>query len=284
MSVQRFRSSSARLPVLFSCPHSGRTYPSWLVRSVACSSAELRALEDGPLDCLLGKAVEAGAMVLLPTYPRAVVDLNREPGELDPALVRGSEPHAAGASLRARSGLGIIPSRLHGRLLYRQALRPLDVARRLQLAYRPYHQALRRQLQKERVRAGCVVLFDCHSMPSRLGAERLAQVVIGDARGTSCDAALTSLTRRIFQKAGYRVALNHPYAGGYITVTYGRPLDFRHALQIEIRRDLFMDEDAHTLHDGARDLMVVFEELAREAAALLLELGDDAGHGMIAAE
>ena len=54
---------------------------------------------------------------------------------------------------------------------------------------------------------------------------------------------MTQLIESLLTELGYGVRRNDPYAGGYITRHYGRPREGVHAVQIEIARDLYMDED-----------------------------------------
>ncbi len=114
-----------------------------------------------------------------------------------------------------------------------------------------YHDALVRALARARERFGFAILLDGHSMPSRgrpghkdPGRPR-AQVVPGDRDGTSCAPALTAHVTRHFESAGLTVAANDPYKGGFITTHHGRPADKIHAIQVELRRDLYMNEDAY---------------------------------------
>jgi len=112
-----------------------------------------------------------------------------------------------------------------------------------------YHDALTRALDRARDRFGYAILLDGHSMPSRgrLGhkdpGRARAQVVPGDRDGTSCAPALTAHVTQHFAAAGLTVAANDPYKGGFITTHHGRPADRIHAIQIELRRDLYMDEE-----------------------------------------
>jgi N-formylglutamate amidohydrolase len=92
------------------------------------------------------------------------------------------------------------------------------------------------------------VLLDCHSMPSiggpvdrDPGATR-ADIVLGDRFATSCDPSIVTLVERVLSEAGYVVRRNEPYAGGFTTQHYGRPHLGVHALQIEVKRSLYMDE------------------------------------------
>ena len=80
-----------------------------------------------------------------------------------------------------------------------------------------------------------------HGHVTRSGA-RPADFVLGDAHGTACAPRMTRLVETLLSELGYSVRRNDPYAGGYITRHYGRPREGVHALQIEIARELYMDE------------------------------------------
>jgi N-formylglutamate amidohydrolase len=106
--------------------------------------------------------------------------------------------------------------------------------------YRPYHRALAALMSETRARFGVAVLIDCHSMPSALS---VPDIVLGDRYGASAAPALTARAESAFLREGFSVARNTPYAGGHTTVQYGRVASGCHALQIEINRALYLDED-----------------------------------------
>ncbi|MCS6759325.1 MAG: N-formylglutamate amidohydrolase, partial [Candidatus Devosia euplotis] len=91
---------------------------------------------------------------------------------------------------------------------------------------------------------GVALLIDCHSMPriSRTSDKAVPDIVLGDRYGTTCAPGLVGLVETVFTSAGLRVTRNRPYAGGFATRTYGRPQHGLHALQIEISRNLYMNE------------------------------------------
>ena len=142
---------------------------------------------------------------------------------------------------RVSAGLGVIPRVVRdGAEIYRDKLEPLEADERLERLYQPYHQMLASLVEQARARFGVAVLIDCHSMPSALGAP---DVVLGDRYGASAAPALTAAAEDAFAAAGFGVARNTPYAGGHTTVQYGRAADGVHALQIEINRGLYLDEE-----------------------------------------
>ena len=238
---------------IFASPHSGGLYPADMGADPALPEASLRSAEDALVDRLIAPGAEGGAALVLGRLGRAYVDLNRDPADLDPALIEGAG--AGAASPRTAAGYGVIP-RLSGdgRPLYARRL-TLDEAReRIARVHAPYHAALGAQMQAARARRGEAVLVDWHSMPARatqaVGGARGPDVVLGDRHGSSCSADLTRRLRRAFEGLGWRVALNQPYAGGWTTQAWGRPAEGFHAIQIELNRALYFDEASRTPSAG----------------------------------
>jgi N-formylglutamate amidohydrolase len=233
-------------PVVVSSPHSGSLYPSSLLAAVAVARDDLRRLEDGCVDRLFAAAPGLGVPLLRARFARAYVDPNREAFELDPELFAGRLPEFVNlASAKARAGLGTIPSRIGGRPIYRARLDFAEAERRIRLAYWPYHDALQLLRDRALARFGVVLLLDCHSMPTLTAngsAEGLIDIALGDRYGRTCAPAVVDRVEALLRRRGLTVARNRPYAGGHITACYGRPQDGVHALQIEVRRGLYMDE------------------------------------------
>lgn len=265
---------SRAVALVISSPHSGWIYPPGLLDALQLDPAELRRLEDGCVDGLFEGAAELGAPLLRARFARAYVDPNREPYELDPALFTGAlPPHVNVGSNKARAGLGTIPSRLGGRPIYRTALGYDEAERRLRLAYWPYHHALQRLLAEAQARFGLALLLDCHSMPrlSTNGAGDGGPVVdfaLGDRYGRSCAPPVVDAAEALLGRWGFSVARNRPYAGGHITACYGRPDAGVHALQIEIRRDLYMDERTLRPHAAMARIKQVIRALLAELASV----------------
>lgn len=231
---------------VFNSPHSGRDYPDRLVRASRLSRHGLRASEDVLVDALYAAAPEHGAPLLAATAPRAWLDLNRAPGELDPALIRGVR--SQGLNQRIAAGLGVVPRVVsEGAAIYRGKIDLADAEERIRSIHQPYHAQLESLLSRARAQFGIAVLFDCHSMPSEaLRAAprvqgRCPEIVLGDRFGASASRALVTHAQRAFEMAGFVVARNAPFAGGYITQRYGRPGRGLHAIQIEIDRGLYLD-------------------------------------------
>ena len=238
---------------VFASPHSGTVYPSGMGADPALPEASLRSAEDALVDRLIAPGVEHGATVVLARLGRAWVDLNRDPADLDPALIDGVADGSVSA--RTAAGYGVIPRLTgDGRALYDRRLTLQEARDRIARTHAPYHAAVADGMAAARARHGEAVLVDWHSMPARatqgVGGARGPDVVIGDRHGASCGAELSRRLRRSFEALGWRVALNQPYAGGWTTQTWGRPSDGFHAIQIELNRALYFDEVARAPGPG----------------------------------
>jgi N-formylglutamate amidohydrolase len=256
---------------VFNVPHAGDVYPASFLDASHLDATALRRSEDAFVDRLFAGVVSLGAPLMRARFPRAYLDLNREPYELDPRMFEGRlPPHANTRSMRVAGGLGTIPRIVaDGHDIYRERLPVAEAVRRIEALYKPYHRALRGLLKRTTESFGHVVLIDCHSMPSSsLVRDGRADIVLGDRYGTSCANFLTDLVDATLRAHGYTVVRNKPYAGGFITEHYGAPALGRHSLQIEVNRALYMDERALTPHAGfarlAGDLAVVFQDVMAE--------------------
>jgi N-formylglutamate amidohydrolase len=236
-------------PFVLCSPHSGSVYPESFLRLSRLSPLSLRKSEDCFVDELFASVAAEGAPMIAARFPRAYLDVNREPYELDPELFKDSLPDYANTqSVRVAGGLGTIARIVaDGEEIYRQKM-PLSagLARVAQL-YIPFHAALADLIEATRRRFGYAVLIDCHSMPSvsmaPAGGPR-PDIVLGDRFGASADCKITRFLKDQLTALGYEVQMNRPYAGGYITENYGRPGRDVHAVQIEINRGLYLDETA----------------------------------------
>src|SRR5438477_3643937 len=167
------RQPAARaLPLVLASPHSGAEYPSDLLAASRLDPLTLRRSEDSFVDALFGAGPELGAPLLAARFPRAYLDVNREPWELDPAMFSDVLPAFVNArSPRVRMGLGTIARVVaSGEEIYARKLRFAEARRRVEGLYQPYHHVLRRLVDETAAAFGGYLLIDCHSMPSAAGA------------------------------------------------------------------------------------------------------------------
>jgi N-formylglutamate amidohydrolase len=270
------RPASQTTPLVFASPHSGRCYPDAFLAASRLDASGLRRSEDSFVDELFAAAVGFGAPLVYATFPRAWCDPNREPWELDPAMFADALPAWVNTtSARVTAGLGTIARVVaSGETIYRGKLAFAEAERRIETCWKPFQDTISALIDGTRAVFGQCVLIDCHSMPSHVPVsgrgDRVADIVLGDAHGTACAPHITRFVERRLVDLGYRVRRNDPYAGGFITRHYGRPREHVHALQIEIARDLYMDEArferSAAFPEVQRDVSLLIEALAAEVA------------------
>jgi N-formylglutamate amidohydrolase len=249
-SVKVFETRRPRgrmVPLVLASPHSGADYPDEFLAASRLDPLTLRRSEDSFVDEIFAAAPELGAPLVAARFPRAYLDVNREPWELDPAMFSDSLPNYVNIrSPRVRMGLGTIARVVaSGEEIYARKLRFAEARTRIEALYHPYHQALRKLVLDTEAAFGGCLLIDCHSMPSvagEVGGQGAVDVVLGDCHGTTCAPEIIEAVRSFLTRRNFAVAMNAPYAGGFTTAHYGNPRRGRHALQVEINRALYMDE------------------------------------------
>lgn len=245
-AFETIRPRRAVAPLVFNSAHSGRVYPKRFLDLTRLDHLSIRQSEDAFVDDLFERAPHLGAPLLRAHFPRAYLDVNREPHELDPAMFVETLPESYNTtSPRVAAGLGTIARVVaENKPIYRERLTLEDARMRIEGIYQPYHATLQKLLSTTLSAFGVAVLVDCHSMPrlTRSGDRTPPDVVLGDRYGTSCAPAIVDMVETVFASAGLKVARNRPYAGGYTTRSYGKPQYGVHALQIEISRHLYMNE------------------------------------------
>ncbi|MEM8776941.1 MAG: N-formylglutamate amidohydrolase [Pseudomonadota bacterium] len=259
--------------VVFASPHSGRDYPWSFVRRTALNEHSVRSSEDAFVDELYDTAPRYGAPFIKAGAPRAYVDLNRSVEELDPALIEGVRK--SGHNPRVASGLGVIPRVVaNGQAIYSGKLTLQEAQRRIDTYWRPYHETLKTELDKAHREFGQAILIDCHSMPheamdsiAKTGVQR-PDVVLGDRFGAAADEEIVDQIEAAFREAGLVVTRNTPFAGAFITQNYGRPSDKRHAIQIEIDRSLYMNEQLVRPNANFSDFKRRLEGVVADIAAI----------------
>lgn len=234
-------------PIVVSSPHSGVTIPAAERDAYAIDIDQLRFDGDLYVDELYAGVEAIGAVLVTTEYSRFVVDLNRLRDDLSPRSVRGAAVKRGPGYYGDRGAFWAITTTAEP--IYVSPLAPQVIRRRLERYYDPYHEALKAELERLRDKFGYAILLDAHSMPSHArkahpdsGAAR-ADVVPGDLLGGSCGEWLTAAVCDFWRERGRSVALNTPYRGGGIVRRHGRPDAGIHAIQLELNRALYMDEE-----------------------------------------
>lgn len=272
VSVAKPRAEIA-LPLVCDSPHSGIRYPRDFGFSIAMS--ELRFGEDTHVEKLFGHAPEVGATLIAANFPRTYIDPNRELRDLDESMLDGPWPGPLLTSAKTQRGVGLVWREVRrGAPIYDRKLSVSEVQRRIDRYWRPYHEALQASTDEAVNRYGGCWHLNLHSMPAntyeRLGVDSptpLADFVLGDRRGTSCDAEFVAVVRQAIEARGYRVAVNDPFAGQELVRLNGRPEANRHSLQVEVNRAIYMNEatrEPSPGFEGVRsDLSIVLGEVSR---------------------
>jgi len=263
--------TAPRIPLVCDSPHSGTTYP--LDFKTVLPRLELRAAEDTHVEALWGAAPALGATLLEAHFPRSYLDLNRSLDDIDPAQLDGPWPTPLSPGEKTRLGSGLIWRSVKGQPLYDGPLSVAEVQQRIDRCYRPYHAALSDVVAQTQARFGAVWHLNLHSMPNNAyerlqikSAHPLADFVLGDRDGSTCEPGFVALVESHLRAKGYTVARNDPYKGVALIARIGQPALNRHSLQIEIRRPIYMDE--HT-----RERSADFDTVQRDITELLQAMG-----------
>ncbi len=283
------------IPVLLAVPHAGRAYPPSLVERMRQPDVTTLRLEDRYADKLAERVCAAtGAALLVAQAPRAMIDLNRAPDDVDWEMFANGAPRELGSyepGRRVRSGLGLIPRRLPGfGELWKRRHERSDLADRIEHIHEPYHACLSGALADLKARWGAAVLIDLHSMPPlpRNGSQFPPDFVLGDRFGASCNGSLVASTFAHFAGIGRTIAHNRPYSGGYVLERHAQPDLGISAMQIEIDRTRYLDGRMAEPGDGFADMVHLLTDLVRKLAAQVAELGrlaaNDSGGGDVWAQ
>lgn len=267
------------LPLVCDSPHSGTAYPADFGTCVPLQL--LRRGEDSLVHALWQQLPQHGATLIEATFPRTYIDPNREEADINPAMLDGEWPVPLTPSLKTQQGLGLIWEKINqagkSTPMYERKLSVAEVQQRIERYWRPYHVELAKAIRWSVDRFGGVWHINLHSMPSdvfaRLGQpdKHLADFVLGDRDGTTCDPAFIHLIGDALQAKGYSVAYNDPYKGVELIGRIGKPQYQRHSLQIEINRRIYLNEDTREANSNfaqvqqdLQQLMAVVAQYVRE--------------------
>lgn len=270
-SYQLYLPEGPAVPLVFDSPHSGLLLPDDF--NTLANVQQLQTGWDAFIDALWAPATAHGASLLAAQVSRMYIDLNRAPDDIDPNMLDGNWPGVLKPTAYSERGMGLLRKWALPQVpMYQNALPVAAVQQRLQQYYQPYHQRLKQLLDLRYQQFGAVWHIDCHSMKSRGNAMNIdagtarADIVVGNRDGDSADGRFTALIVDSFKALGYKVVLNFPYKGGYLTQCYANKKQQRHSVQIEINRQLYMDEAAFCPNQGyaqlQQDLMQISAILA----------------------
>lgn len=260
------------IPLVCDSPHSGCIYPRDF--QTVLPASVLRIAEDAYVDELWEAVPRHGGTLLCAEFPRSYVDVNREEDDIDPNILAEPWQTDVHPTEKSRLGYGLFWHSMDGQPMYDHKLWVGELENRLSTYYHPYHQTLWKQIDQAVERHGMVWHLNLHSMPSNSYAvlrqpadKKLADIVLGDRDGTTCDPTLTGIIEDYLRGCGYTVARNDPFKGVALVARIGRPAERRHSLQIEVNRALYMNETSFEKTAG-------FQTLQRDLDGLTAHLRD----------
>jgi N-formylglutamate deformylase len=211
-----------------------------------------------------------GATTVRATFHRYVVDANRAPD--DASLYPG------------QNTTGLVPvTDFDGHPIWDAAPDAAAIADRTARFHAPYHAALAAEIERVRARHGVAILYDCHSIRSRvpfLFDGTLPDFNIGTNSGAACDPRVEAVTLAVCRAAtGYTYVANGRFKGGWTTRHYGRPDTGVHAIQMELAQGTHLAAEAPPFaYDEAKAeaLREPLGEILRTLAALAPELRESA--------
>ena len=259
------------IPLVCDSPHSGTHYPDDF--NYAVDFSDLRRCEDTHVEKLWAAIPSVGGTLIHAMFPRSYTDTNRTEFDIDVRMMADAWPGRAEPSKRCLElGNGLVFSKTTTlQAIYDRKLSIGEVQHRIRTCWRPYRQALAQALEGASQQHGKRWHLNLHSMPSnayeRLGLPQkvLADVVLGDLRGTACSAEFTAFVAQAFKQRGYSVAINDPYVGMDLLTTHGDPKNQCHSLQIELNRRLYLNEQT-------REPLPQFGQVQADITSLLADL------------
>ena len=243
-----------KVPIIISVPHAGTFIPEDIKSKMDPELSEKLDDTDWFIDRLYSFANDLGITMIIANYSRWVVDLNRNP-ENQPLYNDG----------RVITDVVTITD-FNGNQIYKDNYIPdcEEVSRRVKLYHKPYHEKLNELLQQTKNEFGKVLLLDAHSIRKSvpgIRSEDFPDLILGDNDKMSASSELIKSTIDSLQNKGYGFSHNHPFKGGYITRSFGKPEESIHALQLEMCKTNYMDS-TETKYDeaNAKRIQVVLKE------------------------
>jgi len=253
-------SKNSEVPIILSVPHCGIVFPADLTDQYKSDLISAPDDTDWFVDTLYDFVSYMGITMIAAQYSRWVIDLNRDP-QSKPLYTDG------------RIITALCPTTTFaGEPIYndnRKEVSRTEVQQRLDKYYYPYHRKISELIASHKSKFGKVLLWDCHSIRQYVPTvhrEKFPDLILGDADGTSASPGLSQSALGTLDHSEYSVNHNYPFKGGYITRCFGKPADHQHAIQLEMTKVNYMDDDEKNYHperaERMRDVLKkVFEKL-----------------------
>ncbi len=215
-------------PIVLAQPHSGTCVPD-AIRANLTERGDMLADTDWHIPQLYDGLLP-DATIVRAEFNRYVIDANRPPD---------------GASLYpGQNTTGLVPTvDFENHPIWHDEPDEAEIARRRQAFHAPYHAALRAELDRVHAQHGFAILYDCHSIQSRLPflfEGTLPDLNIGTDMGATCSPAIERAVAMACINGPYSHVLNGRFRGGWTTRHYGRPDENIHAIQMEIAQSTYL--------------------------------------------
>jgi N-formylglutamate deformylase len=249
-----------KVPVILSVPHSGTDFPAELKSHYRAGMTAQIDDTDWFVHDLYNFAPDLGITVIHARYSRWVIDLNRDPESVplytDGRIITGLTPSTDFLGNEIYADKKFIPA-------------GEETERRLERYYRPYYQKIESLLQDRIDRFGQVLLWDAHSIRRfvpTIRKEAFPDLILGDNDERSAAKEIIDIALKNLRAGKYEVNHNTPFKGGHITRFFGKPETRVHALQLEMSKIHYMNDDELTFDEerarAMRNLLrPVFEKL-----------------------
>lgn len=256
-------------PLMLSFPHSGDIYPDDFGYRPELTFSDIDHPSDKYMDEIFAAGRTMGLSTLKANFPRAYVDVNRHQHDIDKDMLEDADNwygrFLPGSVL---AGATLFWSKSYEKPIYDRKLTLEEAKARIAKYFIPYHQTMTSMIEDLRAQHGEVYIVDCHSMTQfdtklRGGAQR-PQIDIGTRNGGSCAPDLMEKMAELFSSRGYEVGINKRFIGGEITLRYGWPEIGQHILQVELRRDLYMNEATRERNENFNKVQADCAEILRE--------------------
>lgn len=233
-----------KVPFILSIPHCGVSFPDEVIEHYNQELISQPDDTDWFLQDLYSFASELGITIIHAKYSRWVIDLNRDP-ESKPLYNDG----------RIITALTPVTDFLGNIIYKKESDQPnnKEVERRINSYYWPYYHKIEEIIKELQQQFNHVLFWDAHSIRSfvpTIRKEKFPELILGNNDGKTADISIINKALEILNQSEYQVNHNNPFKGGYLTRYFGNPENKVHALQLEMIKSLYMEEDELTFENN----------------------------------